>query len=239
MAEKENMKAEENENISPVEEDIPDRDIEASEEKPLGSSVESEEYDLEQKNFPHSELEEKLNPETAVKVHYSFKGEDVKEGLKAFQRYTILKKNVVYSLILAIVTAVYVANYINEPENNFSMFMSIFCVAIIGLLWFLPKKHIKDISKAIDELEMEYDMEVYPECVRIIEDKGKFIMVYGDEITLILETENLFVICIGKQRAFILPKRYLEKENEEKIRAIFKEAMKENYKEHFEEKDEK
>lgn len=222
-----------NENSSPVEADIPDKDIEESEEKALGSAVEGEEYDLEQKNIPHADIEERLNSDEAIKVHYSFKGDDVKEGLKIFQRYTIFKRNIIYTLILAIVTAVYIVTYINEPTNNFSMFMSVLCIAIMGLLWFLPNKHIKGTAKAIDELQMEYDMEIYPDCVRVVEEKGKFILVYGDEISLILETDNLFVICIGKQRAFILPKRYIEEDDKVKIKSLFKEAMKDNYKEHL------
>lgn len=221
------------ETLSPVEEDVKDKDIEEKEEKEQGSSVESEEYDMEQKTLPHADIEERLNPEDAVKIHYTFKGDDVREGLKVFQRYTIYKRNIIYSLILAVVTAVYIGSYINDPSSSFAMFMSVLCIAILGLLWFLPNKHIKSTANAIEELDMEYDMEIYPDCVRIIEEKGKFILVYGEEISLVLETDNLFVLCIGKQRAFILPKRYLEEENAAKIKAIFKEAMKENYKEHL------
>ena len=208
-------------------------DEESSQNRPDSTSmsmgVSGEEYDI-LPDLPEetaAEIEEEVKDKEAIDILYSFKGEDVKEGLKFFQRETLYRKNWIYTGILVIIFVVYLVSAIRNPADAFSMFLAAVCVAVICFLWYLPKKHIRKTAKTADENDFSFHMGVYDTCVRIIQENGSFLLHYGvkQEISKVIESRNLFLLCCGKERVFIIPKRCLEEGAEDKLRQIWKTAM--------------
>lgn len=215
--------------------DKTDEDLKKDPQKEFSHGVETDEYDIMPPIEENTEAEAELEGKEGIEIEYSFNGEEVREGLKAYQRETLFKKNMIYSLILLAVFAIYMVNIIQHPGEFLPMFLAVLCVTVICFLWYLPAKHVKKTAEAADLTEMKFRMTIYDTGVRIAEENGSFVISYGKEITKILETEHLFLICVGKERMFILPKKYLDG-REAEVKGIFQTAMGDNYKVKIEQK---
>ncbi len=176
----------------------------------LHGGVSSDSYDMEPET-PEEKADE-FSGKEGFRIDYTFTGDEVRAGLKLFQRETVYKKNIIYSLILAAIFGVYTISMATQGTfNGFTAFICVMCVSLIGLLWYLPLVHVKKTAKAIDENPpMEFSMEVFDTGVRIREENGSFVLHYGKEITKIIETDALFLLCAGKERLFVVPKRCVE-----------------------------
>lgn len=215
-----------------ISEDISDKsddDLKKDPQKEFSHGVETDEYDIMPPMGENPEAESELEGKEGIEVDYSFNGEEVREGLKVYQKETLFKKNMIYSLILLAVFAIYMVNIIQHPGEFLPMFLAVLCVTVICFLWYLPAKHVKKTAEAADLTDMKFKMTIYDTGVRIAEENGSFVISYGKEITKILETEHLFLICVGKERMFILPKKYLDG-REEEVKGIFQTAMGDSYK---------
>ena len=137
----------------------------------------------------------------------------------------IYKKYMIYTGILIVVFVIYLINF-TQGEQFLPGVLAVLSLAVIGMLWYFPRQHIKRTAEATDANPgMIFRMTVYEDCVRISDQASSFLLHYVKEITRTLETENLFLICVGKERIFLLPKRYLEPEQQEKIRGMLTAAM--------------
>ncbi|MEG0691489.1 MAG: YcxB family protein [Oscillospiraceae bacterium] len=212
-----------------IEVDKTDNDLLKNPQKEFQGGIETEEYDVLPDIDSHDDIKDKLAQKEAIKVEYSFNGQEVTEGLTIYQAATIYKRNMIYSAILLCVFFVYVVNIIKNPGEVFSIFLAAMCVAVLGFIWILPKMHIKKTAKAADLQELKFAMKIYDNCIQIGEDGGSFIIAYEKEITAIYETPNLYLVCAGKERLFILPKRCLSKEQNQKVLKTFKAAMQDRY----------
>jgi len=196
----------------------------------VSGSVETEDYDILPALDGDAALEEALSGKEGLEVEYSFNGDDVKEGLKAFQRATIFRKYWIYTLLLAVIFVIYTINAIQKPGELLSSVLSVVCVALIVMIWYLPAQHIRKTAAGADALgEQKFRMTLYDTCVRIEEEKGSFLLHFSSQITKTLETEGLFLLCVGKERVFMLPKRYLEGDGEQRVRSLLQSVMGERY----------
>lgn len=243
-----------NENlVSPDNIDMENPDIEKHKKPVATQGLGADDYgDFQETHENNPELLDEVAEKEGIFIQYSYNGDDVREGLTVFQNATIMKRNLIYSAILLCVFFAYVVNMVKNPNETLSMFLAIMCVAVLGIIWILPKLHIKKIAEFTDKNQYNYTMTVYDNCVRlggaVVEGRedGSFLYSYGKEITQIYETTNLFLICAGKEQIFILPKRYLNgavpgEENdfpenevlsgdmEEKLRTIFQIAMNDKF----------
>lgn len=206
-----------------------DADLKKDPQKEFSMGVETDEYDIMPPMGENTEAEAEIEGKEGIEIEYSFNGEEVREGLKVYQRETLFKKNMVYSLILLVVFGVYMVNIVRNPGEILPMFLAVLCVTVVCFLWYLPAKHVKKTAEAADMADLKFKMTIYDTGVRIAEENGSFVIAYGKEINKILETENLFLICVGKERMFILPKKYLN-ERVKEVKGIFQNALSENYK---------
>ena len=168
---------------------------------------------------------------SGMELVYSFNGEDVRTGLKIYQRETIFRKNIIFTLILLAIFAVYGLDLVQSSGGTLSMFLAVMCVVVTAFLWYLPARHIKQVAEAADSSPMEFRMNIQEDVVQISEDNCGFFLGFGKEITKIIETVEHFLICVGKERIFILPKRCIpdpEKNgafSEDQVRDCFRTAM--------------
>ena len=193
----------------------------------IHAGVTAEQYDMEPAT-PEQDADV-FEGEDAIRIAYSFTGEEIKEGLQVFQRETMFKKNMIYTLILAAFFGVYSFSAFQNEPNALTIFICIMCISVIGFIWYMPWNHRRLIARAIDQSQdpLSFVMLIYPNGIRINEEKGSCSMKFGKEISKIAETAKAFLFFSGKERLFVLPKRFVEEE--ETVRDRLKNGIGEKY----------
>ena len=191
----------------------------------VAAGVTNEAYDIEPAT--PEETEDVFEGEEGIKINYSFNGEEVKNALVVFQRETMFKKNLIFTLILAAVFGVYSFNAFQQEPNGVTIFLSIMCVATIAFIWYMPWNHRKQVAKAIDANPMDFSVTIFDSGIRIDEAESCCIMKFGKEINKIAETEESFLFFAGKERLFVLPKHYVE--DKEAVKAKLTAAIGDKY----------
>lgn len=221
----------EDEDLKMIDTDKIDPDIEEVEDTSVdkvdtndGSILTSDYEDL-----PPIESDEfEPQKEHSINIEYSFKGEDVVEGLSTMQALLQFKKNMTYTGILSVIFFVYMLDFANFQ----SLILGMLCLVVIGVIWLMPKFHIKRFAKAADENDIKFSMSIYSNSIEVSNTSNTSNTVrlsFNKQINNIIETDNLFVICSGKERIFIVPKRCINESLHEFIREIFQIAMGENF----------
>lgn len=226
---KKNYEEQENEIDNQEEIRITEEEVLANPQKEMAEGVETEEYDIKPVFKTAEEQNINLEEEKGIEIEYTFNGDEVTEALRIFQRDTIFKRNIIYSGILIILFIIYTIGVIKDPTQYLSLFLAVMCISVLGFIWYLPLKHVKKTAKAANDNNLEFTMIVYDKFIKIGEENGSYILNFKKEITKIVETQRIFLICAGKDRVFILPKRCLEIDVSEKFKQTFKAAMAEKY----------
>lgn len=202
--------------------------VEKDPQKAMFEGIEADEFDVKPDfKTEYDEIIE-LKTRKGIEIHYSFNGNEIKEALKIFQRDTIYKRNMIYSGILAAVFILYVAGILKEPDPM-STFLALLCVIVIGFIWYMPLQHRRKTAAAADSHELNFTMTVYDDCVKVGEEEGSFVMHFNKELTKIFETATQFLLCAGKERIFLVPKRFLEDGQTTQLKDIFSAGMREKY----------
>lgn len=216
--------AEKEAEVSAEDNNEPLEGVKARNQTAVAASVTNEAYDIEPAT---PETAEVFEGEEGIRIEYSFNGSEVKNALVVFQRETMFKKNMIFSLILAAVFGVYTFNAFQQEPNGVTIFLSIMCIATIAFIWYMPWNHRKQVAKAIDANPMDFTVTVYDSGIRIDEAESCCIMKFGKEINKIAETEESFLFFAGKERLFVLPKRFVE--DKETVKAKLTAAMGDQY----------
>ena len=206
-----------------------DHDEKQEKKEELSMCVETDDYDIMPELDKDEEEFDDLDEKQGIEIEYTFKGDDVRQGLKAYQKETLYKKNIIFTLILAVICGIYVYQFATNTNLKVSAFLAALCIAVIAMIWYNPLKHIKLSAKAADENDLSFKMTVYDDCVRIKEENGKVVLHFVTEITKIIETVDLYLLCVGKERVFILPKKCIPEESKNSVKEIFKKALGEKY----------
>lgn len=206
-----------------------DKDVLKDPQKELLEGIETEEYDIKPVFHSASDLNLDLSEKEGISFRYTFNGAEVAEGLRIFQKETIYKRNMLYTALLLVLFIVYLYSSVKDPTQFMNTFLCVICVVFIGFIWYVPFSHLKKTAKAADTTALEFNMTVYDNCIEMGEENGSFVMLFNKEITKIFETSKLFLICAGKERMFVLPKRCLENGQVNQLKDIFKKEMKDKY----------
>ena len=166
-----------------------------------------------------------------IHLQYGFTGEEAKEALKIFQKYTIRRRYLIYFLILAVLLVFYLYNIIFQNGSQVSMFIAVVCIAVMCFIIYLPHSHIKHTVSAIDAnpYSEDYEMTVYQDGIRMGSGENANFVPYGKKNFRCWETEDLFIIGHEKQRVFILPKRCCPEEELDFLTQRMKEGFGEAY----------
>lgn len=164
--------------------------------------------------------------ESSIHIDYSFNGQDVIEGLTIMQTLTDFKKNITYTGFLLVIFMVYMLDFANFQ----SLVLGMLSLCVIALIWIMPRVHIKRFAKAADKNKVKISMDIYPNFIKVVSgDNPAVSLAFSEQIKNIIETDNLFIICSGKERVFIVPKRSIDDNMLEFIVEIFQIAMGDNY----------
>lgn len=225
--EKELIKGTDEKEIDIYDDAMAEEDIDSLEN--MASGLTAADYDLDSEFKTEFEEMVELKNRKGLEIKYSFNGEEITEALKIFQRETIYKRNLIYTGVFAAIFILYVISMMMDKSTQFSMFLAVVCIACICFIWYSPLAHIKKTAKAADTHELKFTMVVYDDCVKIGEDEASFVLSFNKEINKIFETPSQFLLCVGKERVFLIPKRFLEDGVTTQVKELFSNAMGDKY----------
>lgn len=165
-----------------------------------------------------------------VTITYGFTAEEAKTALKIFQKNTIYKKNLIYSLIIGVLLVSYLLETVKTPSSKFNLFMSVICISVLGLIWYFPLRHIKSTVKAIamQEYTEDYVLRIYDTYIRVGEGSGSARYDVVKDRLRAWENKELFVIGLAKERIFVVPKRCCQG-REEMLSDLLKDRFGDHY----------
>lgn len=181
-----------------------------------------------------SEGGNELEGKEFIKVVYGFTADEVKKALQIFQKFTLYKRSMIYSLIIAVLFFLYLYRIIgSQNADKFSIFMCVVIVSALAFIWYFPLMHIKQVVKSVASMEYkeEYILKVYDSAIVVGEGTSQNLFFYRDGKIKVWEDQELFVIGNGKERVFAVPKRCVEGGKEEcrRISSLFQNGLGDNY----------
>ncbi len=161
-----------------------------------------------------------------INIKYNLREEEVFSALYIIQKYFIYKKKKIQSIIIAIISIGFI--FIKIP-NSVNIFLFYLGILSIFLIWYTMHTKIKRISKGIAMVEDEFIISLQKIGIIIGEGKYKKILSYSDKNLFIFVDIEKFVISNNREEIFIIPKRCICKEQEEKLEDIFNNKIKNRF----------
>lgn len=217
------------------EEETAEETVEVPEEKGTSKLVtdqglNADEYAVSDPWVDSEELSEEEEEElSGYEIRYDLKPEEATAAMKAFQKKVLFKKNLIYTAVLAVLAALYFVNILKNPDYAMGKFLCVFALVVIALLWYLPHRHIKKTAKAIGLTDSTFTIEVSDVGFILKEEGGKYLVRYTTPTVGVLELENVFVVCVSKEKMFAIPKRCIPEEDMEELKRQLKEGLGEKY----------
>jgi len=193
---------------------VTDQGLNADEYAVSDPWVDSEELDEEE--------EEELS---GYEIRYDLKPEEAVAAMKAFQKKVLLKKNLIYTAVLAVLAVLYFDTILKNPDYAMGKFLCVFSLVVIALLWYMPFRHIRKTSKAIGMSDNVYTIEVSDVGFILKEEGGKYLVRYTTPTVGVLELKDVFVVCVSKEKMFAIPKRCIPEEDMETVKQQMKDGL--------------
>lgn len=205
-------------------------DEEPPEEKPAekekkivpGQGVNADKYDVSEPWLDGKRVDDSVE---GLGIDYDLKGEEVETALKYFQKKTIYRKNTIFTVILAVIAALYGQAIFQNPDYAMGYFMIVLAVAVIFMLWFLPARHIKSAASAAEISEDTFHLEFCPGGLLLPQEDGRYLVGFDRPAMRAVEFPSLFLIVASKEKLFVLPKRCIPEENQEALRELLREGL--------------
>lgn len=170
-------------------------------------------------NELHDDVSRETYKEGGIYIEYDLKNDEVVKGMRLFQKNTIYKKNIIYTIILAVVFVVFVVEGIIYNQISDKIILLSILLAVIFLIWYYPLSHIKRTAQIISEEKLPFSMTIYDDCFCVKTENDIQTYFYSDKEVKRYILDDIIVFGIGKHKLYILPKRCLG-ENLSKIISI-------------------
>lgn len=164
-----------------------------------------------------------------VTVSYDLRTEEVRKGLLAFQKQTIFKKNIVYTVLLGIIFILYVIKAIYNPHDGLSIFLSFLCPALVAFIWLLPYNHRKKTAKAAGQAEDIFHLTVCEKGLVAGEGEDASYIFFENEPIEVTQYPDMLIISISKERIFVLPRRCAGEDEWEKAVRLLRDGLGERF----------
>ncbi|MCI8602080.1 MAG: YcxB family protein [Oscillospiraceae bacterium] len=173
--------------------------------------------------------EEEEEDFSGIEVRYDLRPEEAKAAMLAFQKKVLYKKNIFYSIILLILALLYLQAVIRNPDYAMGKALGVLSLLVIGLLWYLPFRHIQQTVKGIGASEDTFTIEISDVGFLIREEGGKYLIRYRTPTVSVVELAEVFVVCVSREKMFAIPKRCVPEGQMEEIKALMKGGLGEKY----------
>jgi hypothetical protein len=191
----------------------------------ISQGLNGEQFDYADPVF-EGEAEDDLS---GIEISYDLREEEVKKALKAFQRKVIFKKNLLYTAALAVLGILYAVSVIRNPNYTAGYILGGLSIVIMGVIWYLPSRHVRLTAKAVGEADDHFFIEVCERGFLIREGEGKYLVDYQKPLVSVIELPDVFVICVTKEKVFAIPKRCIDPEKMDEVVSLMKTGLGEKY----------
>lgn len=148
---------------------------------------------------------------------YTIPAELYDEAYRLYQRKYLLWKNWILEGILTLLTVDFIVTAVKDPSNGLTYFLMVLCVVLLALLIFHPlriRRRVMDAVKEMGELPYVAALSEQEIVIQTLTEgeQGEEIpptVLEYDEKMQIWEAEPFFLICEGKERFYVLPKKAL------------------------------
>ena len=148
---------------------------------------------------------------------YTIPAELYDEAYRLYQRKYLLWKNWLLEGILTLLTVDFIVTAVKDPSNGLTYFLMVLCVVLLALLIFHPlriRRRVMDAVKEMGELPYVAALSEQEIVIQTLTEgeQGEEIpptVLEYDEKMQIWEAEPFFLICEGKERFYVLPKKAL------------------------------
>lgn len=160
-------------------------------------------------------------------INYQLTPEEVSLGLLRFQKKTIFKKNLIYTVLLAAIFLVYLVKLIGNPNDGLGYFLCILSVALAGFIWLVPMLHRKKMAKTISEMAERFRLTICEKgLIAGTDETASYIFFENEPVEAYLYPDMLlFNIC--KEKIFVIPRRCLDEESWNKAKALLQAGLNE------------
>ena len=160
---------------------------------------------------------------------YTIPAELYDEAYRLYQRKYLLWKNWILEGILTLLTVDFIVTAVKDPSNGLTYFLMVLCVVLLALLIFHPlriRRRVMDAVKEMGELPYVAALSEQEIVIQTLTEgeQGEEIpptVLEYDEKMQIWEAEPFFLICEGKERFYVLPKKALYDEPFEFLIELF------------------
>ena len=142
-----------------------------------------------------------------IEFSYKLSAENVLETMKSVKKDEGKGVKIyIYSAIF-IALAIMWAVYFFSDGGALNLFLSLFCISMIILLWFLPYKNQKQIAKLTEEADETFYMSFSQDGVFFDKEKTDFL---SYENIRFLESENVISVLAEGDKIFCAPKEHIK-----------------------------
>lgn len=172
--------------------------------------------------LPEEEEYQDPSSQPHVDVVYNLTEDEVRSGLYAFQKKVLYKRNIVYTVVFSVFFLLYVIDILfRNSRSAFHYVGLVLCIVVLVFLWVNPRRHREQLAKAMATVEDDFTMTIYKKYIWIQQENGGFRIMFNDPKVFILQDSDKFIIGIGREQIFLLPKRCLDAEQLNQITEFF------------------
>lgn len=172
---------------------------------------------------------------------YTVPEELYEASYRLYQRKYLLWKNGLLEGILTLLAADFIITAVKDPSNGLTYFLLTLCIVLIGLLIFHPLRIRRRVMDAVREMgEIPYVAALSEQEIVIQTltegEQGEEIpptVLEYDEKMQIVEAELFFLICEGKERFYVLPKKALYDEQIFAMRRFLRQKLGKRFQSNF------
>ena len=187
-----------------------------------GQGVDAEKYDVSEPWLDGRRVDDSAR---GLEIRYDLRGDEVRKALKYFQKKALYRKNTIFTVILAIIAALYAQSIFQDPSYTMGYLMIVLAVGVIWILWFLPSRHIKSAAQAADLSQDSFSLEICPGGLLLPQEDGRYLVGFDRPAVRAAEFSDLFLIVASREKLFVLPKRCIPEEDQQSLREMLKEAL--------------
>jgi len=155
-----------------------------------------------------------------VELSYNLKAPEVKKALFLLQKEQIFTRNIIYTVILAVIFVLYLINVITKPYPM-GYFMMAICLGVIFMIWMMAYRSRSAQAKAVTMVEHDFTMTVFDTGILVHQENGDFRALFSEKGFKVRELDDLFLLDLSRQRVYLLPKRCLSDEQVSYLREVF------------------
>ena len=153
-------------------------------------------------------------PETGIKISYVMTRKEMVECLYHTDMYKTKGARAIFASVVFGISF-FVMMLQRQPS---SMFFCLFCLVMIVMVWLVPYLHIQSLAKVMANGKAIV-AEVYPDHIDIGSGSGAW-SIELDGSCVLMEFDNIFMICLPDGRNFAIPERVIEPEIYNEFKAI-------------------